>query len=497
MAGTIPNIQEDQQLTTQAPGNKINVPSASGSIISAIGDATTAIADQYQKAALLGETTRAQNNLSLKVGQLQQQAGQDQDLSAGRHQYYTDQLQQAVSDSQKYITLPTAKNQFHTEAQDTINIAGLKINAIRTKKYIDINKGELETFQQNQETNYLNSVTPAEKQQAMLESDRKFQEAYEGGYTTSKQMETAKIKRNQTWDINQAMLDRHADPDQTIKDIELGASGPYKYLLPQQREKLITSTLEFKKKQEVEGDEITAIARNNTEASLLEKHFDHTLTSKEVEDLHTQKQISDSFANSMMKNQNEPVVSNPSNVDRFKGYQETVKILADPKTKLDDIPKIIVDRLQKKHITLDEAKSLWGATMVDEDGQKISVTKMIQESRGKQPADIISQRKKMEDAVKSNQSWWQSAMNTIDSWGRKNDKTPQDQAQIKADFFKQVAASAKKPDQALSVARDLINKDNIKTNPYVSKASEKGTIMMDSKGNKARVYPDGRYEELN
>lgn len=496
MAGTIPNIQEDQQLTNEAPGNKINVPSASGSIISAIGDATTAIADQYQKAALLGETTRAQNNLSLKVGQLQQQAGQDQDLSAGRHQYYTDQLQQAVSDSQKYITLPTAKNQFHTEAQDTINIAGLKINAIRTKKYIDINKGELETFQQNQETNYLNSVTPAEKQQAMLESDRKFQEAYEGGYTTSAQMEKAKIKRNQTWDENQVMLDRHADADATIKDIQLGTSGPYKSLTPLQREKLITSTMEFKKKTEIEGQEVTSIARNNTEAALLEKHFDNQLTPKEVNDMHAQGQISDQFATSMLKNLNEPVVV-PQGVDKFKGYQEVVKQIADPKNSLADVNKIIIDGLQKRNLTVDEAKSLWGATMVDEDGQKISVTKMIQESRGKQSSDIISQRKKMEDAVKSNQSWWQSAMNTIDSWGRKNDKTPQDQAQIKADFFKQIAASAKKPDQSLSVARDLINKDNTKTNPYVSKASEKGTIMMDSKGNKARVYPDGRYEELN
>lgn len=496
MAGTIPNIQEDQQLTTDASGNKINVQSAAGSIVSSIGDATTAIADQYQKAALLGETTRAQNNLSLKVSQLQQQAGQDQDLSAGRHQYYTDQLQQAVSDSQKYITLPTAKNQFHTEAQDTINIAGLKINAIRTKKYIDINKGELETFQQNQETNYLNSVTPAEKQQAMLESDRKFQEAYEGGYTTSAQMEKAKIKRNQTWDENQVMLDRHANADATIKDIQLGTSGPYKSLTPLQREKLITSTMEFKKKTQIEGQEVTSIARNNTEASLLEKHFDNQLTPKEVNDLHEQGQISDSFAQSMLKNLNEPVVI-PQGVDKFKGYQEVVKQIADPKNSLVDINKIIIDGLQKRNLTVDEAKSLWGATMVDKDGQKISVTKMIQESRGKQPADIISQRKKMEDAVKSNQSWWQSAMNTIESWGKKNDKTPQDQAQIKADFFKQVAASGKKPDQALSVARDLINKDNTKVNPYVSKASEKGTIMMDSKGNKARVYPDGRYEELN
>lgn len=496
MAGQIPKIEEDAQLTTDTSANKITTQPAAGSIISGIGDAISNIADQYGKAALLGETTRAQNALSLKTGQLTQQAGQDQDLSPARHQYYTDQLQQAVTDSQKFITLPSAKNQFANEAGNTVNIASLKISAIRTKKYIDLNKGELETFQQNQETNYLNAVSPAEKQQASLESDRKFQEAYEGGYMTSKQMEAAKIKRNQTWDMNQAMLDQHADADKTIKDLQLGDSGPYKNLLPRQREQAITSVIEFKKKTQVEGQELTAIARNNTEASLLEKHFDNQLTVKEVDDLHAQKQISDSFAESMIKNLNEPVVV-PKGVEKFKGYQDVVNKIADPKNSLAEVNNIILDGLQKKNLTVDEAKQLWGATMVDEDGQKISVSKMIQESRGKKPVDIITQRDKMQAQINKNQSWWQAALNTIDSWGKKNDKTPEDQAQVKADFFKQIAANNKKPDQALSVARDLINKDNTKVNPYVAKASDKGTIMQDSKGHKARVFSDGRYEEID
>lgn len=497
MPGRIPEIGPgDTPLTTEVPGNRINQGSALGANISVFGDAAEQIAATYEKAALLGETTRAQNQLSFRTSQLEQQASQDTDLSAGRHQYYTDQLNQAVQDSQQHISLPTAKAAFAQDANSTAAIVGLKINAIRTKKYIDLNKGELETFQQNQETNYLNAISPADKERAMLESDRKFQEATEGGYMSRKDAAAAQIKRNQTWDENQAMLDRHADPDATIKELQKGVDGAYKNLTPMQREKIISSTLEFKRKTEVDGQELTAIARNNTEASLLEKHFDNKLTEKEVQDLQSQGQISDQFANSMLKNLAQPVAA-PHGVDKFKGYQDIVNKISDPKTKLTDINNVILDGLTKRYLTVDEAKNLWSSTMTDEDGQHISMSKMIQESRGKVPAEIIQRQKNLADQAKLNQSWWQAAMNTIDTWGRHNEKTQEDQTAIKTEFFKQAAAANKKSDQSIPLARTLINKDNLKVNPYVSKASEKGTIMMDSKGNKARVFPDGRYEELN
>ena len=102
-------IPENATLTTETPGNKLAGQPALGGNVTAIGDAVTQIGDQYEKAALLGETTRAQNTLDLRVGQLTQQAGQDQDLSPERHKYYQDEISKAVNDASLAISLPSAK----------------------------------------------------------------------------------------------------------------------------------------------------------------------------------------------------------------------------------------------------------------------------------------------------------------------------------------------------------------------------------------------------
>jgi hypothetical protein len=472
------NIEETAELTPEGPGNSIAGIPALGNTVSSLGDVVTKIADQYEKAALLGETTRAQNQLNQRIGQLVQEASVDPDMSADRHKYYSDQLQQAVSDAQQYITLPSAKEQFNTEAQDNANMANLKINAIRIKKYINLNKAELETFQQNQETNYLNAINPVEKQKALLESDRKFDESVQGGYMTPLQAANQKIKRNQSWDENQALLDRHADPDRTLAELQKGANGAYKHLTPPQRDKLITSTLIFKNKMQKENQELTAIARNASEAALIEKHLDGQLTTKEVEDLHSQKQISDSFADSMIKTLSEPVIV-PNSVQRFKAYQDIVKKIANPQTSMDDINGIITNGLKNHQLTLDEAKSIWRSTITDNQGQPISMTKLIQENRTKKPDDVIRQRTQMENQIKQNQHWWASALNAIDTWGRKNQKTAQELADLSRRVFENMSMNNKKADTALGTARNLINEENIKSNPYFSALPEKGGWMQD------------------
>lgn len=490
-------IPENVEATAETPGNKINVMPSLGGNVSAVGDAITKIADQYQKAALLGETTRAQNQLNLRIGELTQEAAHDQDLSPERHRYYNEQLQKAISESQQQISLPTAKTQFAAESQDNVNMAALKINAVRIKKYIDLNKGELETYQQNQENNYLNAINPAEKQKATLESDRKFDEAVQGGYMTAKDMEKAKIKRNQTWDENQALLDRHADPDRTLAELQKGTSGAYKNLMPTQREKLITSTLQYKNKVMKENDQLTAIARNTSEAALIEKHLDGQLTTKEVEDLHAQKQISDQFADSMIKTLSEPVIV-PTSVDKFKGYQDIVKKIADPKTSTEQINGIIMDGLKTHRLTLDEAKNIWQSTLSDENGQHISLAKMIQDNRTKKPDDIIRQRNKMERQVEENQHWWASAINSIDDWSRRQNKSPEDQARVTSTFFQQMASQNKKSDAAVGVAKSLINQSNVKTNPYFAFLPDKGGWMQDKvTGAKVWCTRDGNCEEKN
>ena len=87
---------------------------------------------------------------------------------------------------------------------------------------------------------------------------------------TRKEAAKQMIKRNQTWEENQVLLDRHADPDAVITELQKGNEGAYKNLLPTQREKLLTSTLEFKRKMERDGrndyEAVPAMQRDGEDA---------------------------------------------------------------------------------------------------------------------------------------------------------------------------------------------------------------------------------------
>jgi len=62
-----------------------------------------------------------------------------------------------------------------------------------------------------------------------------------------------------------------------------------------------------------------------------------------------------------------------------------------------------------------------------------------------------------------------------------------------SNFVKGVKAGLS-PQDAHTMA---VNAENIRVNPDIVKSSEKGQLMMDAKGNKAIVYPDGHFEEVN
>ena len=60
-------------------------------------------------------------------------------------------------------------------------------------------------------------------------------------------------------------------------------------------------------------------------------------------------------------------------------------------------------------------------------------------------------------------------------------------------FFKSIFGG-KSPQDAHDEA---IKATNIQNNPKIMQAPEKGQLMMDAKGNKAMVYPDGHFEEMS
>jgi len=96
--GKIPRIMPTEAAPTErVPREAINSSSIIvGDVSRTLGNAALEISDQYQKALIIGEKTRAQNKLDSRFLELKTQAQQEQDLSAERQQYYKDKCEKRL-----------------------------------------------------------------------------------------------------------------------------------------------------------------------------------------------------------------------------------------------------------------------------------------------------------------------------------------------------------------------------------------------------------------
>lgn len=407
--------------------------------------------------------------------------------------YVSDQMQQAINESGRGISSGLARNEFQQKASLEGARRSVAINHNIYEKQLKIAKASVTGYVDAKVQEYQTLTDPSERGVIRQQIIDKVGEGVNRGFINSKEA-TAYIHTNlHNADIGQVKNDMALNASAAYREIQKGVDGLYPYLNTHERSDLMQTAEKLMVKQEHEQKQVFTIAQNKNESDMLDKWFSGALQPSDIMDAHTNGKISEGFARSMT-NVIEAPAANPKGKPDAKAYMDLVDKIQGNDAKPEDIRKEILDLNAQGKISASAAKSLYTTHMRTTDEGKKSVAELMGQN-AQEALQIINKSEEQNKQRENDNGWWKGAVDYIKSWGKSQEKSPEAIAKATQDFFDKAASSNTKPAAALSAAKELINDKNSQSNPRVLQASEKGTLMIDAKGNRAIVYPDGRFEE--
>ncbi len=456
----IPEFQSEAQITTRAPATR-----ETGGIFSSavaretqrIGDTISRVAQRFEEARTLAETTRASNIAKRRLEELKLTASTTEDFT--NTQQFTDGITKIREDASNTISLPLARQDFQRIYDRDALDAEFTIKNILRKRIVDDAKAQmLENIEliQNSSIN-----RDAELSDLLSKNVRSGIIGQETAFNLKKKT----LKNWQEVDIRDAIaLDPDSAKDSLIKGEfgKLSASETSDWQDAADKQKKRNVEIAQKKRDEkwlVNGGELI---------SNLEK-----TSVQDIIQMIARDDIDPDLGNDLIEWKTDP---------------ETVQYETDKKIWLEIARDSVSPEQDLRAFQNRIGKAVANKNIQAEDAANLSVqVKSLFDTAIK----FKSKPDRFNQAIGAALDFFKTFPQSQGIDLIKN------QFDLSRKFLRTIAEkNIKNPEEVSKVADDVIN-ENIKTNfDWIKGLPEKGQIMIDKNGKKVKVFPDGRVEEV-
>lgn len=455
---------------------KLSQGSVTGSMFIDIGNVTSEVALTLERAHALAEHTAAKTQYSIEQDKVMQDMEENPNYSEEQKKQYIDRLNSAKEAAAQKISLPNARGAFMADANAHIQIAGHKISKeynkrIKNEYQANLNYNITENYKNGYATADMTDTMAAEQFLQQMHTD--LQEGVAAKMITPKEADRMEREQKKIWD--KARMDHMAEkyPKETGAELEKPDGGFFNSVDKEAR----AAGLEKARAEKIKLDRTAEARQRNlnhvTDKDMTWKYTHQALTQSELEK--NRNNMTDGRYRTLSEK-----ISKASYIaqDEPKEYSRMMDILSDKNT----TEREFIDELLKAKLSQAQRMSLMELGTVSPDKDPVFKSSLKDDLDRMQ---IVQEwKEQMVDKKKqANSTVWEMLKKYTDN---NKEKAAQLSMQIKE------TDADKLPQAAVAV----IKQDAVKSNPHVAQATSQGMLMVDSKGNKARVYPDGTVEEL-
>ncbi len=428
------------------------------------------VAGQFLEAQTLAEKTNAETQALRGLKELSLEAGEQRtigDISKFRSDY-PNRISKIREEANKLISLPQAKNEFG-RVFDSDKIAfdfsirkTLQTNQNAALEVI-LNENMLE-FRDS----YITSDDAVTQHISKTKRNLKWQDAINRGIVTKKHAGEQIAKQDKEWDLARIDIHIEKDAESALEQLQLGEEGIYADVDAGDRTTKAGNARTKLERNKKIAKKLLNEKHTKNEIDLTQKYFTNKLFVDDIKDQFMSGDISQKYAGILNTLLTSPNAADPTTVEAEFGKLITAYLNLD-ESNLDELRKFRIKVL-----------GFHGIGNLNRDDAQFLINKTV---------DPFTQ-KKLEG-----KGFLASTIEAIKSWAQTTPEPVVATARMVGKLLGRV--DEKSTEEAITKAgQEIIKEQRKELNPRVGVADEKGVEMIDAYGNRARVFPDGRIEEI-
>ena len=505
----LPTLRNPEgQMTTEAPSVGLNpeAQGAGGKILENSGDAFSAIGQRFDDLRDNSEISKAKAEGINAIGDIQTKAMQDPDVW-GAPDKVKEQLNSLKDTLASKITSPDARNKFTEEWDIESARKFVSINTQLRAKQIDVDQATTHAVVESKAREFANTTNLDErdtiKKQIIDQVNRSVNlgSMHAGAarkyiVDTFGKMNTEQVEHDlnmlRTSDNPKAMYD-------TMKaELEKGNKGMYPDLTEKQRGEFLTKAEKIYAKADVIKTEVNNNRQNIRADSLSTQLSSGTLDMMKLNEARANNHITAEDYKTMYDNilskTSETIGTDHEAMFKLEsdilGTMKSGELTKDRGLDWPDTRRAIIQANTDGKISKNDMNKLLEYHLMPQQ----DMIKKLQDdvNQPKNDTEFLAQQNEKKGAVTRRQGLIESVMNMFK---KHTDDKPRETSHLLIDHMNYVKDNKTTDDGFIHAAQAIINKNNAKSNMYIPGLSQNGVMMIDAKGNKAKVYPDGRIEE--
>ncbi len=483
----VPTLQESDVQLQPTPIPKSDMGTLGKEVID-LSEGLGAIADHMKKVEGATQVRNSLTGFTQDAINIHNESLQNPDSDDAR-QKAEEALEKAMDARASSIGDPEARNAFLNRASGTLDRNLTSINAsLATRQVKDFNKS-LTSYGDNFVSDYANLSNPGQMKSAIDDFSR---EVDVQGKLSGQPQDLLDIYKKQyiyKAKYSQASHDIELNPQMALKQLQMGDKGMNAGLTTTDRDKLINRAQSLLQRNQDKAKKLLDVAQKKNLDDAVMKQTMGGLTDDTAEEMYYTKKISQKGYESLIKNGTSPHVIN-AKTDPDK-YLDSVKMLLNPKISDEAKRTALINSNSDGTLATSDMKHLYQLHLIP---NKSGAESLDQTPQGKKDLQLLDKAEKDDKQLKERGKSLQGAWDRIT--GHSDD--PHNVSDLLQKLHEGLAKEKNvTPEMIEQHTTAVINKDNMNKNPRVVHACPKdGSVCMDAMGNKARVFPDGRIEEM-
>jgi len=479
----VPTLTQSEVQLKPTPINPKTAATLGGEVVD-LAEGIGSLADHMQKVQGMTDVRNGLTGLNQDAINIHNQIYQDSDLD-NAPQKAQDAFQKAVEARANAIPDAEARNEFLNKASSVQDRNLTTINSMIEGKRIKAANASMTANGDSFVQTYSHILNNPDQQQQAIDEFKS--EAYYHGQMVGTPKPLLDAYVNNT--IYKAKVAEHTFNIEVNPEDALERIKNDKDLSAKDSSKLITQAESTIKRNEDKSKKLLDIGQRKNLDDAVMKQTMGALPDDKAEEMYYQKQISEKGYQSLIKNGTSPHVIN-AKTDPDK-YNDAVKMLLDPKVSDEKKRTSLIDMNSDGTLATSDMKHLYQLHLIPNKGGAESLG---QTQQGRKDLQLLDKAEKQDKELKERGKSLQGAWDRISGHSDDPHNVSDLLQKLHSDLAKEQNVT---PDIIEQKTTEVINKDNMNKNPHVVHACPKdGSVCMDAMGNKARVFPDGRIEEI-
>lgn len=481
-------IAETQEHLQPTPINP-EMADALGEAYVDVGKGLAGLGDSIQKLQNRTQTLKAETYMAKVRDANYKIAANDPDIF-NLEKKIADNTQTNLDEAARIIQDPVARNEFIAKSGLDMERRNIPIYSMIVKRQSQDFKASLLQANDEDIKEYQALADPAERELIRDRIKARTEEAASYGYVNKDWANHYLTTHLKEADMAQVRNDMSIDAEATYRELQKGAEGLYPELSPSQRKQFADKAQKQIAKQGAENNMIFSIAQNHSENVLIDKMSMNALTQEDINNAQIMGingiKIRPEFAKAATEALQDPFPGQTN----AEVYTQLFEQVTDPEK---DAFEVKLNIMRSRGLTPAQKAHLINGAFRKEDGEgsKQSIGELIRTGLQRNKQDILEINHQIEKSVESKRT-------VLGKIGQIFSNHAKDDAHL-ADLQQQLMQKSqqlKNNQDLIDLSKNIIKQDVLNDNPKFSSFPKEGKIMIDSQGNKARVYPDGSVEEL-